>query len=65
MQARWVRSETWLTDFLSFKWMMRALGLIELFMLAIANLVSISMSSSVGIGSVVLPLVSPPKARAS
>ena len=32
---------TWLTDFFRFKWMMRVIALIELLMLAIANLVRV------------------------
>ena len=35
----------WLMDFFRFKWMMRVIALIELFMLVIANLVRILISS--------------------
>jgi len=55
----------WLIGFFSFKWMMRTIALIELFMLTIANLVRISMSSSVDTGSITLPSDSQAKARSS
>jgi len=51
--------------FFSFKWMMRVIALIELFMLAIANLVRMFMSSSADIGSAPLSLDSQTKIRSS
>ena len=54
-----------LMDFFRFKWMMRVIALIELFMLAIANLVRIFTSSSADIGLAALPLDSPKETRSS
>ena len=56
---------TWLIDFFRFKWTMRVIALIELFMLAIANLVKIFTPSPANIGLTALPLDSQTKARSS